>query len=318
MSNVGIDSSMPTQDSDNPQIDGSNPNPDAPITPGARTVFIIMMENKSDVQIFGNATDAPYINGLLTTAARATNMNDELPALVSEPHYVWLEAGTNVFSDTTFSGDADVTMGNSTASTAHLSTQLTTAGKTWIAYQEGITAGTCPIASTGEYGAKHDPFVFFRDVSGTPPKASTAGCASHHKVIADLATDVAGGTVPNYAFISPNLCNDMHGDLFCPSGLATASNITAGDTWLKNNLPPLIAYTHTHDAVVFIVWDEGDTNNKVPLMAIGDHVVPGVDATTYTHSSVLKTVERLLGVPALTTVASSTDLTAMFTPGYLP
>ncbi|HEX7480785.1 MAG TPA: hypothetical protein VF331_23490 [Polyangiales bacterium] len=59
-------------------------------------VFVIAMENHDANQIYGNTTDAPYINNTLIPAyARATNFNDELPSLVSEPHYVWMEAGTN-------------------------------------------------------------------------------------------------------------------------------------------------------------------------------------------------------------------------------
>ncbi len=312
---MGDDAPNGTTDG-NPNTDGTT-GTDGTINPSARTVIIIPMENKSDAQIYGDTTDAPYINGLFATAARVTNMNDELPALDSEPHYIWMEAGTNVFTDITFTADTDATMSNSTASTAHLVTQLAAAGKTWGAYEMGMTAGTCPISSTGEYAAKHGPFVFFRDISGTPPASTTAGCISHYKPITSLAADTAADALPNYTFITPDLCNDMHGDLLCASGLATASNITAGDNWLKTNLPPLIAYTHTHDAVIFIVWDEGDSTNKVPLLAIGDHVKAGVDATTYTHSSMVKTVMELLGVTPLASVTSSTDFAAMFTPGYL-
>ena len=324
MSNPGVDGNNPPGDDAPPNpTDGNTPDPDGSsmidgtITPSARTIIVIPMENKSDAQIYGDSTDAPYINGLFATAAHATNLNDELPSLDSEPHYIWMEAGTNVFSDTTFASDSDVSASNSTASTEHLVTKLAAAGKTWTAYQMGMTSGTCPIASTGEYAAKHGPFVFFRDISGSPPKSTTAGCISHYKPITSLATDTAAGTLANYVFVTPDLCNDMHGDLLCASGLGTASNIQAGDNWLKTNLPPLIAYTHTHDAVIFIVWDEGDSTNKVPFLAIGDHVKPGVDPTTYTHSSMVKTVMELLGVPPLATVTGATDFAAMFTPGYL-
>src|SRR5690349_306719 len=64
-------------------------------------VFVIAMENHDANQIIGNATNAPYINGtLLPQYAQATNFNDELAlSIPSEPHYVWLEAGTNAFSD---------------------------------------------------------------------------------------------------------------------------------------------------------------------------------------------------------------------------
>ena len=54
--------------------------------------------------------------------------------------------------------------------------QLERAGKSWRSYQEDIPIGVCPIQSAGLYGAKHNPMVFFQDVSGSPPSPSNAGC----------------------------------------------------------------------------------------------------------------------------------------------
>jgi len=113
------------------------------------------------------------------TFAFADPLPDSLP---SEPHYVWMEAGTNAFSDRTFTSDSNPSSSNSTSSTAHLSTQITAAGSTWLSYQEGLnsTTGACPIASSGFYAPKHDPFVFFQDISGNPPSDTNARCAAHH------------------------------------------------------------------------------------------------------------------------------------------
>src|SRR5215471_4231622 len=76
-------------------------------------VFVVAMENHDASQIYGNTTDAPYINNtLMAKYARATNFNDELPSLASEPHYLWMEAGTNAFSDHTFTTDNDPSASN--------------------------------------------------------------------------------------------------------------------------------------------------------------------------------------------------------------
>ncbi|MEO6572695.1 MAG: hypothetical protein ABIP89_02560, partial [Polyangiaceae bacterium] len=146
-------------------------------TGGGKVIFVIPMENKAQTLIYGDAINAAYINGTLLGAyAHTTNFADELPSLVSEPHYVWMESGTNKFTDHTFTGDGDPSPTNSTSSTAHLVTQLDAAGIPWTSYQEGITAGTCPVTSSAGafYVAKHDPFVFFQDVSGSPPSAANA------------------------------------------------------------------------------------------------------------------------------------------------
>ncbi len=157
------------------------------------------MENESSSAIYG-AAGAPYINNtLVPMAAKATMFMDELAAaLPSEPHYEWMEAGTNTFSDVTFITDADASIGNSTSSTAHLVTQLRAANIAWMSYQEGIAAGTCPIASitSANYAAKHDPFVFFQDVSGNPPSLSSSYCAAHHKPYSAFAADLATGMLP--------------------------------------------------------------------------------------------------------------------------
>jgi hypothetical protein len=308
-SNSGGDSGTHT-DGSTTQMDGPSAN--------ARTIFVIPMENEPSSAIYGNTTNAPYINGLLATAAHTTMFTDELPALVSEPHYVWMEGGTNVFTDRTFATDVDPSTSNSTTSTAHLVTQLDTAHVPWMSYQQGITSNTCPINSTGVFAAKHDPFLFFKDVSGSPPSASNPLCAAHHKAYTDFAHDLQTG-ISGYVFITADLCHDMHGDAQCPQGTAVAANIKAGDTWLSTELPAIIAYTQTHDALIFLTWDEGDNTNLIPFLVIGKHVnAGGVSSVMYTHSSMLKSTEEYLGVPVLSSVSGASDFAGLFAAGTFP
>jgi hypothetical protein len=305
-------------ETDAPTVDPDTPDTDAPDQEKViRTIFVIPMENKANSQIYGNTSDAPFINGLMgSSAAHATKFGDALPSLPSEPHYVWMEAGTNAFSDKTFTSDSDSSSGNSTASTEHLVTQLTAAGVPWMSYQEGITAGTCPISSTGHYVAKHNPFVFFQDVAGNPPSSSNAGCIQHHRPYSSFAGDLAAG-LTGFVFITPDECHDMHGALSCPSGIFDAANIKAGDTWLSQELPRIIQYTQDHaDAVIFLTWDEGNSSNLIPFLALGQHVRAGHTSTvTYSHSSLLKSIEQLLDVPVLPKVADATNFKDLFVDG---
>lgn len=290
-------------------------------TSGSRTIFVIPMENESASSIYGSA-NAPYINTtLIPMAAQATMFMDELPSSVpSEPHYVWMEAGTNVFTDITFLTDNDASANNSTNSTAHLVTQLKAANIDWTSYQEGITTGTCPITSNSAtfYAAKHDPFVFFQDVSGATPSTSNTYCGAHHKAYSDFAGDLAAGTMPPYVFITPNLCHDMHGASGCPSGTSTSANIKAGDTWLSTELPRILAYANAHNGVVYLVWDEGSSNQTIPFLAFGPHVKTGPSATVYSHSSQVKSIEEQLGVSVLSAVSSANDFAGMFEAGQFP
>jgi hypothetical protein len=93
-----------------------------------KTVIVIAMENTGAAQIYGNTARAPFINStLMPIAARASNFNDPLPnETLSEPDYIWMEAGTNSFSDHTFTDDREPVPNNgknSTASKDHLVTQ---------------------------------------------------------------------------------------------------------------------------------------------------------------------------------------------------
>ena len=283
-----------------------------------RHVIVIAMENTDAAALYGNMAEAPYINAeLLPAAARATDFQDTLAFNVpSEPHYVMMEAGTNVFADQSFTGDGDPKMRRSTASTAHLVTQIEVAGKlSWMTYQQGINArtGACPIESHGEYAAKHNPFVFFRDVAGDPPAKDNPHCAAHTKSYDAFAADLAANAMASYVFVAPDLCHDMHDDC------GASSDIRAGDDWLKSELPRLIAWANNNAAAIFIVWDEGRKSKQLPFFAVGAGVNPGFESKTpYWHGSLIRTVEAIFALPVLPTVKDAHDFGDMFKPGAYP
>jgi len=294
-------------------------------TGGARSanpvkyVFVIAMENQDGTSVYGNTTSAPYINGTLVPKyAKASSFTDPLPlAVPSEPHYVWMEAGTNAFADYTFTSDDDPSTTNSTSSTAHLSTQIDAKGLSWRAYQEGMdsSTGACPIHTSGFYAPKHDPFVFFRDVSGNPPSDANADCAAHHRATSALAQDLANNDVASYNFITPNLCDDMHGQFGCPS----IDLVKPGDDWLAANIPALVSFSVANAGVVFVVWDEGEGTTTIPFLAIGPGIKSGYSSSVpYTHSSLVKSVEEIFGLSILPTVTSANDFEDLFEPGAFP
>jgi hypothetical protein len=289
-----------------------------------QVVFVITFENEAQDAVYGSSS-APYINGqLIPQYAHATAFSDPLPdAIPSEPHYVWMEAGTNAFGDTTFTTDADPSASNSTGSTAHLATQMLAASPavSWLSFQEGLSAattGACPVSSSGFYAAKHDPFVFFQDIAGRTPSPTASLCVAHHRAYttSSFAQALSQGTVAQYNFITPDLCNDMHGASGCPN----SNVIAAGDAWLAANLPPVIQYANAHDGVIFLVWDEPEGGSPlIPFLAIGPHVKPGyASPTPVTHSALVKTVERIFGLPILPAVAAASDFGDLFQAGFYP
>ena len=273
-------------------------------TAGAR-VFLIMMENHNWGDIKGSAS-APYINGLLTTGAHAEQYFNPSKLHPSEPNYIWLEAGDNlgVFNDLPPSI-------NHLSSKAHLVTQLEKAGRSWKAYQEDISGMDCPLVGVGNYAPKHNPMIFFDDVTdGT--SATSAHCIKHVRPYTELAADLTGDKVSDYNFITPNLCNDTHDS--CPP---QNDPIKQGDDWLKAEVPKILASkAYTDGAVILITWDESELGDfPIGMIALGKSVNAGhTSSIAYDHSSTLRTVQEILGVsPFLGGAATATDLADLFT-----
>jgi phospholipase C len=223
----------------------------------------------------------------------------------SEPNYLWLEAGTNFG----IADDNDPAV-NSQTTTAHLVNQIEAAGLSWKSYQEDILGTTCPLTSVNMYAPKHNPMVFFTDVTNNN-SPTAARCLAHVRPYTELATDIANHTVPNYNFITPNLCHDMH-DTCSANGA-----INQGDTWLSTEVPKLLASAaYQNGATILITWDEGaGGDGPIGMIVLGKSAKVNYTGTVhYTHSSTLRTVQKIFGLsPYLGDAANATDLSDLFT-----
>lgn len=307
-----------------------------PCMAAPKHLIIIAMENSNSVKaapgdhryIYGNP-NAPYINDeLWGIAARSSNFSDNSDASRSQPHYIQMLAGRSRFHDADFTCNNDplrpchdsAMSQNWTTSSGHLMAQIDAAkdpALTWMTYQESLDVaktGACPINSYGLYAAKHNPFVYFADISGNPPSEDNDYCIAHTRPLHRFMTDMQAGDLANYVFITPNLCNDMHGDPSCPK-----NSIAHGDSFLRKFLPPVLEWANKNDAVVFVVWDESNGSRSMPFFAAGSGVKQGYEGSVeYSHSSVLRTVERIFNLPPLDAVRDENDLADLFEPGVLP
>ncbi len=296
--------------------------PPADAASAIKHVIVIAMENTDAKEIYGKKDRAPYINdSLIPNYARGTNFRNPLPDLDSEPHYIWMEAGTNEFGETKFTTDDDPSPSNSAATKDHLVTQIEKSGTvTWMTYQEDINSktGQCPIVSSFPYAPKHNPFVFFQDVSGNPPRKDNEFCKMHTRPYTAFAADLAANKLANYVFITPNLCHDMHGDKKnrCPK----VDRVRAGDKWLSWELPRIIDWADKNSGVIFIVWDEGASKKStIPFLAIGPGVKAGhASDVKYDHGSLVRSVEEIFDLPILPTVAGNNSFADMFKAGSFP
>jgi hypothetical protein len=250
------------------------------------TVFTIVMENKSRDAILGNPA-APFINELAFRGAVAAGYHDSY-VHPSEPNYIWMVAGENFG----ILNDDDPGPTQTISSNSHLADQIEVAGLTWKTYQESMGA-PCGLKSHGLYAAKHDPFVYFSDINGWDGTSfrPLKRCQEHVVDYSQLEGDIASGKVPSYAFITPNMINDMHD-----------GSVGQGDAWLSAQVPKILATNAYKDGgVLFLTWDEGTKeSDDPPFIAISPNAKSGfVSRVDWDTSSFLKTVQAMLGVAPL-------------------
>jgi phospholipase C len=223
------------------------------------------------------------------------------------PNYLWLEAGTNfgITSDILPSAGGQST-------TNHLCSYLKAAGISWRSYDEDICGCNCPLVNTNLYVPRHNPIVYFYDVTNTN-NAGSATCTSNVRPYSELAADLQNKTVARFNWVVPNLCDDMHNS----SGCGTTNKILHGDTWLANNLPSILkSSAYTNNGMVVIVWDEGAGTSDGPIGCIILSPLAKKNYSNtihYTHSSLLRTFQNIFNVrPYLGGAANATDLSDLF------
>jgi hypothetical protein len=302
----------PAEPTDTAAAPGALPTQSSQSTPGGpiKTVFLIMMENHNWADI-KDSPSAPYINTvLLPQASHAEQYYNPVNNHPSEPNYIWLEAGTNLGVKNDNNPSA-----NHQGTTDHLVTLLNDKGISWKAYQEGISGKVCPLetSSNGLYAPKHNPFVFFDDVTdGNNP--NSAYCIAHERPYSELATDLQNNSVARYNFITPDQCDDMHNS----AGCVTSDSVNNGDTWLSQEVPKILdSQAYKDGGALFITWDEGENGSDGPIgmIVLSPNAKGGgySNAIQYTHSATLRTMEEIFGVtPMLGHAAESNDLSDLF------
>jgi phospholipase C len=238
--------------------------------PRYQHIFYIMMENHSYEEVIGSP-NAPQINQLANTYGLATNSWGVTHP--SEPNYVAAVSGS-------FYGITD----DASPYTVHpinapyLGSQLENVGLTWKSYQQSIPSvgftgdySPFPAQPAKLYAAKHNPFINF--LTSYPASQQAAERA---KIVPDtqLATDLQNNTVPNFSFIAPNQCYDMHGTAGCTDD---AQLLAAGDQYVASTVQMIMESKawQTGNNAIIVTWDENDfsaTNGVPNIASAGGHV----------------------------------------------
>jgi phospholipase C len=262
------------------------PAPAPPAVPsGASTgkiqhVVWVLMENQDFSSIVGSGS-APYINSLANTYGLATDYSAiSHPSL---PNYIALTSG----SVQGISDDSDPS--SHPLHVPSIFSQLP--GGASRSLEQGMPSH-CAKGDSGEYAVRHNPETYYTNLGSE--------CSKY---------DVPFGSAPDlsarFTFVTPNLIDDMHD-----------GTIADGNNFLKTYVPALMATPQYRagSTAIFITWDEnsGSSGNQVPCIVISPYTHGVKDRTPYTHYSLLRTTEQLLGLPFLGNAASAHSMVGKF------
>ncbi|HET8689843.1 MAG TPA: alkaline phosphatase family protein [Candidatus Saccharimonadales bacterium] len=243
-------------------------------------VVIMVFENKGYSTILYNS-QAPYFGKLAKQNSLATHYYANFhPSL---PNYIAMTSGTNAGITSDCSPD------KCPAKVKNIADEIESSGRSWKAYQEDMPA-PCTTYNSGRYAVRHNPFVYYPNILN-----DTQRCQSHDVPYSQLALDLSRNQLPDYVFITPNLCHDMHD-----------CSVKAGNDWLAHEAPKIIdsdAFKNSNSLLI-VTFDEAegsDQTNRIPTILIGHSVKKNfISDQTYSHYSLLHTIEAAWGLKPLT------------------
>ena len=253
-----------------------------PASPPFGHVLIVVEENHSYSSVIGNSS-MPYLNSLAAQYGLATQYYANTHPSIG--NYFMLTTGQIVTNtDSMCPTSFPVSVNN-------VVRELLLDGKTWKDYAEDLPAVGSVTCSSGNYVARHNPFPYFTDVQNS--SVQRLNLVPFQDANVGFAHDLANGTLPDYSFIVPNLCDDAHN-----------CSLTTADNWLKANIDPLVKNAgFQQDGLLVIVFDESaptDTTHgggHVAWVVVSPKARAGYQSTTvYQHQSTLRLVLEGLGI----------------------
>ena len=277
-------------------------------------VMIIVAENREYGNVIGTSA-APYINKTLIPAytnvtnwfaIQHTSLND----------YLELVSGSNQGYPTNKGPYPGPTLVD----------ELSSAGYSWKGYMESAPSACYKGGSVEPYDKTHNPFMWFSSVLNSSAQCNRVVPYS----LSQISSDLNSSTPPDFVWITPNNCNNMHGWNATGSpcnNFTKAQLTTAGDTWLKNNLPTVLSSSwFTSGGAVIITFDEGTTKQgfngttggHIPTLVLtpGNHSTYATGGNLY---GTLRGIEGTYGVGFLgaSSSAANGDLSQAFGQGSI-
>jgi hypothetical protein len=326
--------------------------------PKVRHVFIIVLENENYADSFGPNTKAPYLAKKLTAKGELMpnyygighlSLDNYIAMVSGQAPNPQTQADCEVFNDflpgtPTSDGQYIGTGCVYPPGVETVANQLEGAGYAWHEYAQDMNARTPPnkpavtcrhpslngqdntqSAEVGDqYAARHNPFVYFHSI------IEFNTCEKNVVDLTHLRGDLKHErTTPNYAFITPNLCNDGH-DAPCVNG--KPGGLKSADAFLKRRVPAILhSPAYQNRGLLMVLFDEADPGpggdadataccdeqpgpntpnpggptigpggGKVGAVMLSPCIKPGtVNRTPYNHYSMLRSVEDNFGLSHL-------------------
>jgi phospholipase C len=312
-------------------------------------VFVLIEENESIDKTYGATSPATYLNRTLvpsgvfadhyygTGHASLDNYIAMVSGIPDHNALVALDcASLNLYTCSHFQTPF--------GAGRNLGDQYNDKGVSWKGYMDGTTAacqhadysptgaadswqgnGNTPPPAGKDYADRHNPFLYFPDIVG-----DNALCQQHVLPFTQLQVDINNNAVPQFGFITPDTCHDGHDD---PCSGAAVGGLKSADAWLQGNIPNLVAYLKSHNGLLLITTDEGQTTDtggcctgglggvapgfggRVGMVAIGPNVKTGKTVITpYDHMSLLRFLEDEFGIAEhLNNAVGASPLADLFT-----
>jgi hypothetical protein len=300
----------------------------APALPRYDHVFLIVEENHGFSQIIGSP-DAPDLNALAHRYGLATRyFGVSNPSL---PNYLAMLGGS------TFDVADDNAYWFHLRHQASLMSQLEGAKLSWKGYFQSMPyagfRGDCyPVRCVGMpdqdplYAVKHNAMPYFAAVSGSAAERAKLN------PLPQLAVDLAANRVPNFGYIIPDECHDMHGsppdcvDSGNPGDVqehrlvgdgdalaeSLVTQITGAPFWRKGNNAIVITFDEGVDGDTTGCCDANPGSGRVATVVITSKGPRGVsDNTKYNHFSLLQTLQRVFGLGCLQFTCDTKHVTPM-------
>jgi phosphatidylinositol-3-phosphatase len=324
--------------------------------PHVNHVFIVVLENEDAADTFGDKTDIPYLAKTLTSEG-AFVRNYYATGHLSLDNYISMISGQapNPYTQADCPNYTNVTPGMPAsdgqifgvgcvypAGVQNIATQLEGSGYTWKGYMQDMAnsapsqPATCrhpainssdstqTAKPTDQYAARHNPFVYFHSIIDLPT------CQANDVDLSRLGPDLrSAATTPDYAFITPDLCNDGH-DTPCPDG--APGGMKQANGFLKDLVGQITSSAAYQDrGLIIVTFDEaeggtspsddgsaccgeqsgpntpaagaltgGPGGGRVGAVMVSNCIRPGTVSTDpYNHYSLLRSIEDNFGVPHL-------------------